>query len=151
MNPHFLASLFVRPASSQRVLRCSHNPAYVGDEHDKCLRYIQKWALVIGHKWGHNYRNLGSTKSIGSSVDLDEKVRIGNLVRVQMMTYNKCNTFVLNPLFCWLPYGKTEVPEYFAASKKFRKKSSASPSLHEFSGRFPLHRAAYIGDDQAIE
>lgn len=84
-------------------------------------------------------------------MDLDEKVRIGNLAKVQMMTYNKCNTFVLNPLFGWLPFGDQEVPEYYAASKKGRKKSGSSPTSTEFAGRYPLHRAAYVGDTVAIE
>ena len=88
---------------------------------------------------------------MNSSADLDEKVRIGNLAKVEMMTFNKCNQFVLNPLFGWKSYGDDQVPEYFAASKKQHKNGSCSPASTEFGGKYPLHRAAYVGDQQALE
>ncbi|KAK5970019.1 hypothetical protein GCK32_021686, partial [Trichostrongylus colubriformis] len=36
-NQHFLSSLFLRPAARNRLIRCAHNPAYVGHEIEGCL------------------------------------------------------------------------------------------------------------------
>ncbi|EYB97147.1 hypothetical protein Y032_0143g2417 [Ancylostoma ceylanicum] len=138
LNPHFLASLFLRPCARSRVIRCSHNPAYVGHEIEGCLRNVS-----------------GSVRSVSSSVDLDEKVRYGNLCRVEMITYDKYNTFVMNPLFD-SGLGSTDDEEigYFIAAaprRAVRTSSKTSVGSDDWSKHYPLHRAAYVGDAATIE
>ncbi|KAK6728194.1 hypothetical protein RB195_005691 [Necator americanus] len=138
LNPHFLASLFLRPSARSRVIKCSHNPAYVGIEIEGCLRNVSC-----------------SVRSVSSSVDLDEKVRYGNLCRVEMITYDKYNTFVMNPLFdSGLGLVDDEDPGYFIAAapiRAVRTSSRTSISSDDWSKHYPLHRAAYVGDAAAIE
>ncbi|VDP00684.1 unnamed protein product [Heligmosomoides polygyrus] len=122
-NPYFLSALFMRPAARSRVIRCAHNPAYVGHEIEGCLRNLS-----------------GSVRSVSSSVDLDEKVRYGNLCRVEMITYDKYNTFDNSYFIAGAPV------------RAFRSPSKASVgSGDDWSRNYPLHRAAYVGDAAAIE
>ncbi|CAI4230186.1 unnamed protein product [Auanema sp. JU1783] len=130
INPHFLASLFFCDSSKLRIICCVHNPAYV---HDSCIKYMNKKA--------------GSTKSVSSSIDLDEKVRFGNLARVQMMQYNKYNILIMNPLFgLQLPH--VEIPKYFILGSEEVQSNPTSDS--DFALRYPLHNAALTGDQQTI-
>ncbi|WKX90899.1 hypothetical protein Q1695_009614 [Nippostrongylus brasiliensis] len=138
-NPYLLSTLFLRPSARSRVIRCAHNPAYVGQEIEGCLRNIS-----------------GSVRSVASSVDLDEKVRDGNLCRVEMITYDKYNTFVMNPLFdSGLSFtDEDEENSYFIAGvgvRTRRRASKASVISDDWSRSYPMHRAAYVGDAAAIE
>ncbi|XGW19534.1 hypothetical protein V3C99_003404 [Haemonchus contortus] len=137
-NQHFLSSLFLRPAARSRVIRCAHNPAYVGHEIEGCLRNLSS-----------------SVRSVASSVDLDEKVRYGNLCRVEMITYDKYNTFVMNPLFdSGLSLTEDEENSYFIAgapARTIRTASKGSVGSDDWSRNYPMHRAAYVGDAAAIE
>ncbi|CAJ0592805.1 unnamed protein product [Cylicocyclus nassatus] len=138
VNAYFLSSLFLKPCAKSRVIRCCHNPAYVGNEIEGCVRNVSS-----------------SVRSVSSSVDLDEKVRYGNLCRVEMITYDKYNTFVMNPLFdSGLGLGDDdEGSNYFIASAKrtIRTSSGTSISSDDWSRNYPLHRAAYVGDAATIE
>ncbi|KAK5975874.1 hypothetical protein GCK32_019137, partial [Trichostrongylus colubriformis] len=72
-----------------------------------------------------------------------------------MITYDKYNTFVMNPLFdSGLGLTDNEENNYFIAgapARTVRTGSRASVGSDEWSKNYPMHRAAYVGDAAAIE
>uniref|UniRef100_A0A1I7XH30 ANK_REP_REGION domain-containing protein n=1 Tax=Heterorhabditis bacteriophora TaxID=37862 RepID=A0A1I7XH30_HETBA len=142
INTQFIATLFLRPSPRSRIICCSHNPAYVERESEECAKTLS-----------------GSVVRVSSSVDLDDKVRYGNLARVEMITYNKYNTFVMNPLFdTGLQYTKQpnfqlQAPGYYVRgfNSRVRENSKTSLSTDDWCQRYSLHRAAYIGGAKTID
>ncbi|KAK6027945.1 ankyrin repeat protein [Ostertagia ostertagi] len=72
-----------------------------------------------------------------------------------MITYDKYNTFVMNPLFdSGLALTDDEENSYFIASaptRTLRTASRGSVASDDWSRNYPMHRAAYVGDAAAIE
>ncbi|MFH4974223.1 hypothetical protein AB6A40_000932 [Gnathostoma spinigerum] len=131
-DPHFIPSLFVRAPALGRIRACAHNPAYNPEQLMACHRVIS------------DGRRSEITKR---TCDLAEEIRKRNYITARMISDEKYDMFVINPLFgSGLRHpADDKVPTYYAKDRIVVENgaTASSSSLQNWSARFPLHKAAY--------
>ncbi|VDD87534.1 unnamed protein product [Enterobius vermicularis] len=132
----FFRNALLKPPPLQRIKSCVHNPAYEPEQSMMCHK-------VLGHG-----KNIGQTQSC----DLGEETCRSNVVRALMMSMEKYDMFIMNPLFgSGLDYyNKANAPTYYAKGRSEMQGNYSKLSPNEsWSERYPLHKAAY--DDNVEE
>uniref|UniRef100_A0A0N5AJF2 FERM domain-containing protein n=1 Tax=Syphacia muris TaxID=451379 RepID=A0A0N5AJF2_9BILA len=134
-DSQFIRRAFLRSPALKRIRACVHNPAYEPEQSMQC------------------YKVLGNKKDVGGmqSCDLAEETSRSNVVRAIMMSMEKYDMFIMNPLFgSGLEYdSKANAPTYYAKGRSELQGNGKLNSNKSWSERYPLHKAAY--DDNAEE
>uniref|UniRef100_A0A915PUW4 FERM domain-containing protein n=1 Tax=Setaria digitata TaxID=48799 RepID=A0A915PUW4_9BILA len=137
-DKEFLARFFLLSAAKLRIRDCAHNPANEPEHSSLCYKRIS------------NYDRNSSTAR--ESCDLAEEVRRSNNARAEMMSYEKYDMFIINPLFgTGLHYHNANEVKYYAKDVTIPESlsSSSSSSGECWPEKYPLHKAAY--DDNVAE
>ncbi|VDP27528.1 unnamed protein product [Soboliphyme baturini] len=154
-DTHFVSSLFYRSAAANRLKTCVHNPAHLKE-----------------FRWCYKRQTADSTEEgmpndprdgMSNTSDLAEEVRFANVVLAYMMALDKCDVFIMNPLFgSSIPYKVAQdqlIVDYYAkgrpelSPRSLNRTHSSNDSSESGSWMddYPLHRAAYLDKPDLIK
>ncbi|CAD5208839.1 unnamed protein product [Bursaphelenchus xylophilus] len=140
-NVSFLADLFRKRASKERIRSCVHSPAY-----SQKFRTLCKKQLQIRRKDDSELRRCE---------DLEEDVEKANNTRALMILKEKYEKAVFNPVFGVLSETmKRTAPVYFVKGRSDKVESCQDTQISSsdsWEQMFPLHRAAFSGDHLLVK
>ncbi|CAJ0944130.1 unnamed protein product, partial [Mesorhabditis belari] len=140
-----IPALLLTSPAVDRVSRCAHNPSIGPPNTWNCYKVPLE----------------EPQRQTGNGSEIDQQVARGNSARLRMVKYEKFDKFVMNPLFGTGLHTRVFADElsvrsttiYERRGKRTSTVTTSSPprSAEDWGSRYPLHKAAYIGDAQLIQ